>query len=351
MKSMDTSKLTARFRRRTDRLPAASQENTTKPEVAAAESLPEAASALGSAQSKASSTAEAEPATTAATSQVDAKTPAVPPSRLVEGARSRPAEPAEASAAMTKLAAALRGARPAAPLAAAIVLALGIGLGIGAAIRPGGSDSAATAGVLSAAAEVRQSSHDIALLAAELRGVRASVDGLKGDRDKSRGEILAKQAQLSDKLERNGQDQTARLARLSDQIERAEKSQRDSSRSQASTEKLDRIEKVMPAGASAPTPPPKPVASAAATPDVTHTGSIPDARPTAKPDFDPRKTQVEGYFVRDVDDGYALLETRSGRYTEVTVGHTVPGLGRVEAIERRGRQWVVITAKGFIPER
>ena len=30
---------------------------------------------------------------------------------------------------------------------------------------------------------------------------------------------------------------------------------------------------------------------------------------------------------------------------------SVPGIGRVEAIERRGRQWVVVTAKGFIAER
>ncbi len=29
-------------------------------------------------------------------------------------------------------------------------------------------------------------------------------------------------------------------------------------------------------------------------------------------------------------------------------GDTLPGAGRVEAIERQGRQWVVVTRQGFV---
>jgi hypothetical protein len=51
--------------------------------------------------------------------------------------------------------------------------------------------------------------------------------------------------------------------------------------------------------------------------------------------------------LRDVYDGVALVEGRDG-YQEVAVGQMLPGAGRVEAIERRGDRWVVVTSLGLI---
>jgi hypothetical protein len=77
---------------------------------------------------------------------------------------------------------------------------------------------------------------------------------------------------------------------------------------------------------SAPLPPPAPISA-------------------AKP---ARDEPVDGWVVREVYDGSALVEGRNRRLYEVAPGGMVPGVGRVEAIERRGRNWVVLTDKGVI---
>jgi hypothetical protein len=59
---------------------------------------------------------------------------------------------------------------------------------------------------------------------------------------------------------------------------------------------------------------------------------------------------VEGWTVRDVADGGALIEGRRGMF-EVFAGDTVPGLGRVDAIKRQDGRWVVVTPKGLIVAR
>ncbi len=57
---------------------------------------------------------------------------------------------------------------------------------------------------------------------------------------------------------------------------------------------------------------------------------------------------LEQYALRDVFDGAAIIENRSRRLFQVMPGDTLPGAGRVEAIERQGRQWVVVTRQGFV---
>jgi hypothetical protein len=56
---------------------------------------------------------------------------------------------------------------------------------------------------------------------------------------------------------------------------------------------------------------------------------------------------VRGYVLRAVEDGVALVETRFG-LREIQPGQTLPGAGRVQSIERRGRKWVVVTSEGII---
>jgi hypothetical protein len=56
---------------------------------------------------------------------------------------------------------------------------------------------------------------------------------------------------------------------------------------------------------------------------------------------------VEGWVLRDVQRGTALIEGRMG-LIEVDQGDVVPGLGRIEAIRKQDGRWVVQTSKGLI---
>jgi hypothetical protein len=63
-----------------------------------------------------------------------------------------------------------------------------------------------------------------------------------------------------------------------------------------------------------------------------------------------RLPTVEGWVLRDVANGSALIESRRGMY-EVYAGDPVPGLGRVDAIRKQDGRWVVVTSKGLIVAR
>jgi hypothetical protein len=76
------------------------------------------------------------------------------------------------------------------------------------------------------------------------------------------------------------------------------------------------------------------------------TGSIPAAQPVAG-GAPATSGLVEGWVVRDVHRGTALIEGRMG-LIEVDQGDVVPGLGRVEAIRKQDGRWVVVTSKGLI---
>jgi hypothetical protein len=239
-----------------------------------------------------------------------------------------------------------------------------------------------------AAAGLKQTHGDVVRLAADMKSMRTAIDAIKGERDRARGDASVKQVQFNERIEKANADSAAKVARLAEQLDRIEKIQRDPARIAALVERLDRIEKQTATVAekvAAPTPPPKPSLVQAAPADtVTQTGSIGEAKPAARlpekpepkvadarppevktveaknaearnsesrtPEFDPRKTQLDTYVLRDFGDGAALIEARNGRLSEVHPGQTVAGLGRIEAIERRGRQWVVVTSKGFIGE-
>lgn len=56
---------------------------------------------------------------------------------------------------------------------------------------------------------------------------------------------------------------------------------------------------------------------------------------------------VQGFVLRRVYDGAALIEGRDGMI-EVEPGVVAPGLGRIEAIKREDGRWVVVTARGIV---
>jgi retron-type reverse transcriptase len=60
-----------------------------------------------------------------------------------------------------------------------------------------------------------------------------------------------------------------------------------------------------------------------------------------------RPTTIEGWMLREVTDGTAVLEGPNGTWT-VRRGDTVPGVGRVESIVLWGKRWIIATSKGLI---
>jgi hypothetical protein len=95
-------------------------------------------------------------------------------------------------------------------------------------------------------------------------------------------------------------------------------------------------------------------AAPAAAKDVAVTGSIAPAT-AAAPASAPRAEvarlpTIEGWVLRDVANGVALIQGRQGMF-EVYAGDPVPGLGRVDAIRRQDGHWVVVTSKGLIVAR
>jgi hypothetical protein len=174
-----------------------------------------------------------------------------------------------------------------------------------------------------------------ARLGAEVKALRDGVAALKEASDRGRAEAGNRLNQMSErveKLQRAEQEVAKGVAALAERVERAD---RDEAQRLAALG--DRIEKKL---AAAPAAPPQPQAAAPAKPaDPVQTGAIADK---------PQPSVVAGWTLREVYDGMAMLENRNQRLLEVAPGSTVPGVGRVEAIERRGKAWVVVTAKGLI---
>jgi hypothetical protein len=138
--------------------------------------------------------------------------------------------------------------------------------------------------------------------------------------------------------------------KTSDRLDKVEKAQAEPA---AKLAKLSETVEKLRAAPAATTP----VAAApAAAKDVT--GSIaapataaatPVPLPAPKPEV-ARLPTVEGWVLRDVANGGALIEGRRGIY-EVYTGDPVPGVGRVDAIRKQDGHWVVVTSKGLIVAR
>jgi hypothetical protein len=96
-------------------------------------------------------------------------------------------------------------------------------------------------------------------------------------------------------------------------------------------------------------------ANAAATRDVTTTSSIGAGSsqerakilPRPAPAPETRPTTIEGWTIREVVGGTAVLEGPGGVW-RATQGDTVPGIGRIESVVRWGNRWIVATSKGLI---
>jgi hypothetical protein len=174
------------------------------------------------------------------------------------------------------------------------------------------------------------------------------------------GRIDADIVALKAGLERTSNADLTQFNKTGDRLERIEKAQAEAA---AKLAKLgDAVDKLRAAGSAATTP------VATATPkDITGTVTTPagaQALPAPQLHAPPATTTagtasmtevgrlptVEGWVLRDVSHGSALIEGRIGLY-EVFAGDPVPGLGRVDAIRKQDGRWVVVTSKGLIVAR
>jgi hypothetical protein len=155
---------------------------------------------------------------------------------------------------------------------------------------------------------------------------------------------------LKASLEHNSKTATSQLNKAGDRLDKVEKAQTEPA---AKLAKLsETVDKLRAAQASAP------AVAAAPAPAKEVTGSIPQQVAAATPSAPPvparpevaRLPTVDGWILRDVANGSALIESRRGMY-EVYAGDPIPGLGRVDAIRKQDGRWVVVTSKGLIVAR
>jgi hypothetical protein len=148
---------------------------------------------------------------------------------------------------------------------------------------------------------------------------------------------------LASNVEHTSKAGIAQFNKTSERLDKLEKAQTEPAAKIAKlSETVDKLR------AAPPTPAATPVA--AAKPDIT--GSIAPAKTTPVPPKleVARLPKLEGWLLRDVAHGGALIEGRRGYYV-VYAGDAVPGLGRVDAIRRQDGRWVVVTSKGLVVAR
>jgi hypothetical protein len=164
-------------------------------------------------------------------------------------------------------------------------------------------------------------------------------------------------AALRTSFEQASKHNAAQIGKTSDRIDKVEKAQIEPVAKLAKlSEAVDKLRLASAAPALTPVAAPAsaPVAAAPAAPKET-TASIQTANaapvplPAPKPEV-ARLPTVEGWVLRDVANGVALIEGRQGIF-EVYAGDPIPGLGRIDAIRKQDGRWVVVTSKGLIVAR
>jgi hypothetical protein len=224
----------------------------------------------------------------------------------------------------------LSGKRRIGAMAAVVALATVAGA-LGGALATAGvgklmaEDSAQTSTQASAKDSALEAS--VARLDAEIVALKASLE----HNSKTTTSQLNKAGDRLDKVEKAQVEPAAKLARLSETVDKLRSAQATTPAAAAPAPAKDVTGSI-------------PQQVAAATP------SMPSAPPVpAKPEV-ARLPTVEGWVLRDVANGSALIQSRRGMY-EVYAGDPIPGLGRVDAIRKQDGRWVVVTSKGLIVAR
>jgi hypothetical protein len=153
------------------------------------------------------------------------------------------------------------------------------------------------------------------------------IHALKENVVQARAEIAA----LKVAIDSGTRNASAQFTRIGERVERVERLQAEPvSRLNKAVETLERLHRAETTGKGGDV-------TGSVTPPQTVAAGGPNTRPGA----------LEGWVVRDVQRGTALIEGRMG-LVEVDQGDVVPGLGRIEAVRKQDGRWVVVTSKGTI---
>ncbi|MCJ2085218.1 hypothetical protein MKK88_04305 [Methylobacterium sp. E-005] len=204
---------------------------------------------------------------------------------------------------------------------------------------------------------------DIAQLHQVLADLRASTDTARKEastRSSALGErltqldrnLMAKTAALSERLDQVEREQNARIASLGAQIDRRAATVTKAEPTQ--TGSLAEIRNTEPKAVEAKVAEAK-ITEAKITEAKLADTKITEAKLADTKPADVKKASVgdkppviDAWAVREVYDGMAILENRRHRLLEIGPGEILPGFGRVEGVERRGRDWVVVTRQGVV---
>jgi hypothetical protein len=195
----------------------------------------------------------------------------------------------------------------------------------------------------------------------EAASIRKALAEARGGLASSR-DLSATIAQLNARIDRLEHDEGSRVDKLAERLDRETAARSAEAQAHDSdlagridkleradlTLRVDKLEKKQASSAAASATVATPAAPAANKPGETTspttsvsnetTGSIVRPQPSAP---------IRGWVLHDIRNGEALVENRQG-LREISPGETLPGAGRVERFERRGRQWVVVTDQGVI---
>jgi hypothetical protein len=214
------------------------------------------------------------------------------------------------------------GKRRLSAMAAVVAIAAGVGAISGA---------LATAGMMHFAAPAPTQVADTSALESSVARIDADVVALKANVEHTSKTGLGQFNRANDrldKLEKAQAEPMAKIAKLS--------------------EIVDKLRATPPAAQAAAAAPAKETTGSIAPTQVATAATAPV--PAAPKTEVGRLPTVEGWRLRDVANGGALIEGRDGLY-EVYAGDPIPGIGRVDAIRRQDGRWVVVTSKGLIVGR
>jgi hypothetical protein len=334
-------------------------DSTPTPTETPAAAAPITAAPPAEAVPAAAMTATAEPAAAVMADAPDmakaADAPAIveAPAIAITPPADRPAAPAS-PAYVTWMGKFRTGMASAIPLSRSAALAGGVGFVAGAGLLVG-IMGVMGVGHLFAASKPAGTSVPWSSVANETRALKetvskleAQVTGLKTSIETSNRHATTQRAQITNRYDQNARTQTemqTRIGKIGDAVERLEK----------------RVTAVVAAEATGSVAPRYAAAAAGAQPATgpqPATGAPPQTLGTppqplgtlvetqAQPTL-PKPPIVEGWTIRDVFRGRALVSSRRGVF-EAAPGVNLPELGRVEAVTRQSGRWVVVTEKGII---
>jgi len=131
------------------------------------------------------------------------------------------------------------------------------------------------------------------------------------------------------------------VAKIAERMDRAEKAQAEAGAKLAKAgDSIDRLDRRLAA------PAPDVTGAIGESRVATETPAAADARRLPAP-----MLAVDGWVLRDVNRGAAMIQGRGGGIIAVLPGDVLPGLGRIEQIRREDGRWVVVTSRGLIVQR